>query len=96
MSADNAIMILEFPDGTYMVKHVCNPMEISPNDSYVDYELLYSEFDGCEILANKGSADVLATQLLQEYWHVEYGIILLKVNLNWNVIRHFALDKCNK
>ena len=91
MSADNAIMILGFPDDTYMVKHVCNPMEISPNDSYINSELLYNEFDGCEILEDKNSADIVAIQLLQEYWYVEYGIILLKVPLEWKSVRDLAL-----
>jgi len=87
MSADNAILVLEFPDGSCKVKHTLNLIEISPNDDFVNWKMLYKEFEKVEFLPSKEVAEVSAIGLLQEYWYVEYGIVHLPLKLNWNDIQ---------
>lgn len=93
MSADNAILLLEFPDGTCKVKHTLNLMEISSNDDFVNWKVLYEEFAKIEPLPSKEIAELSAIKLMQEYWYVEYGIVHLPLKLNWNEIEEEAKRK---
>ena len=86
MSADNAILLIEFPDGSCKVKHTLNLMEISQNDDFVNWKVLYEEFAKIEPLPSKDIAEKSAIKLMQEYWYVEYGIVHLPLKLNWNEI----------
>lgn len=90
MSADNGIYILRTikQDNTpgqcfeYRVKHYMAVENIFDYETdKINLQMLKTYFGDCLVLNDKTSALILASELLDEYHVVEYGIQVIKLNI---------------
>jgi hypothetical protein len=92
MSADNAIVIVKSVGGTCKVRHMQAVDNLYWDEVTNDYgqfintKALYQAFKNVPVLANMDVAEMYATDLLQEYDYVEYGIIIIEAPSSWNMI----------
>ncbi len=98
MSADNAIVVMKFQDG-YKVRHMQATENLFWNDEAkeigqtLNLKIVYEMFKHIPIILTFEMADIYATDLLEEYSYVEYGIITYESPVSWHMIERYYGNK---
>lgn len=98
MSADNAIVVMKFQDG-FKVRHMQATENLFWNDETEEYgetfnlKTVYEMFKNIPLILSSNMADIHATDLLEEYAYVEYGIINYESPVSWHMLERYYGNK---